>query len=42
MKLAYSIRAACAILESKGLTEKEIIDYIKKSEKPTKGYVYIK
>ena len=40
-KLAYSYRAAMAILESRGLNEDEIIKYILKAEKPTEGYIYI-
>ena len=40
-RLAYSFRAAAAILDAMGLNEDEIIKYLNEAEKPTEGYVYI-
>jgi hypothetical protein len=40
-KLAYSYKAACAILDAKGYTEAQIINYVENAEKPTAGYIFI-
>jgi len=40
-KIAYSLRAACSILDSKGWSEEKIIAFIEKAYQPTPGYIYL-
>jgi len=42
-KLAYSLKAACALLDGMGWNESKIIKFVKRAHEtaPTPGYIYM-